>query len=115
MTITKKSPGFRVDQRVSIALDALDDAEKQVIGEIVKDRTHFLASTADRRKVRRITADHPYYALRVPSGLRLIYSRVGDEIVVMDLMHEANIAYGPKGAAETKASGTTKGRAEKAK
>ncbi len=30
--------------------------------------------------------------LSVPSGLRLIYSRVGDEIVVMDLMHKANLA-----------------------
>jgi hypothetical protein len=110
MPITKKSPGYQVDQRVSIALDALDDAEKQAIGDILKDRAHFLASTADPRKVRRITEDHPLYALSVPAGLRLIYSRVGDEIVVMDLMHKANLAHERKSHAETERSETTKAR-----
>jgi hypothetical protein len=92
MVVTRKSPGYQVDQRVAIALDALDDEPKREIGEMIKDRAHFLASLGESRKTRRISEDDPVFALSVPSGLQLIFSRVGDEIVVMDLMHEANLA-----------------------
>ena len=120
MAVTRKSPGYQVDQRVAIALDALDDEPKRAIGETIKDRDHFLASLGESREIRRISVDDPVFALSVPSGLRLIYSRVGDEIVVMDLMHEANlVGCRPRGGAGPRASGTrtarTTTRAEKAK
>jgi hypothetical protein len=103
MAVSKNSPNYQVDGRVSIALDALDDEPRQAIAGIITDRVHFLASTADRRKVRRISKDHPFYSLRVPSGLRIIYSKVGDEIVVMDLMHQATLdQYGPKASQATR-------------
>jgi hypothetical protein len=112
MAVMQKTPGYRVDQRVSIALDALDEDEQRAIRRIIKDRAHFLASAADRRKVRRISKTHPFYALSVPSGLRLIFSKVGDEVVVMDLMHEAVLAgYGPRRGASAKGSGTRRVRA----
>jgi len=87
------SPGYQVDRRVSIQLNALDQEEQQAILDIIQDRAHFLAITADRRKVRRISKKNPFYALELPAGLLLIYSQVGDEIVVMDLMHEKVLAF----------------------
>jgi hypothetical protein len=91
MTGVKMSPGYQVDGRVSIALDALDDQRKQAVGGVITDRAHFLASTADSRKVRRISKNQPFYSLEVPSGLRIIYSQVGDDIGVMDLMSQATL------------------------
>jgi hypothetical protein len=111
MTVAKKLPGFEVDLRVSIQLDALDPEMQRAICDIVQDRAHFLASTADRRKVRRISKTKPLFALKLPSGLRLIYSQVGDEIVVMDLLHEKVLAFlRGEGTDKPKKSGTRKAR-----
>jgi hypothetical protein len=52
MAIVKKPmQGFKIDGRVSIALDALTEKQKKAVGGVLTDRDHFLASTADRRKV----------------------------------------------------------------
>jgi hypothetical protein len=112
MTVTRKSPGYRIDGRVSIALNALDEKQKQAVTGVLTDRARFVASTADRRKVRKISKDDPLYALSIPSGLRIIYSRVGDDIVVMDLMHKANLVdSGRRKAVKATASGTKTARA----
>jgi hypothetical protein len=103
----KKSPDFQVDGRVSIALDALDDKQKRAVGGVIIDRDHFIASTADSRKVRRISRNDPFYALKVPSGLRIIYSKVGDDIVVMDLMHQVTLdTYGQRNVPTAKKRAT---------
>ena len=110
MAVTRKTPGYQVDGRVTIALDALDDTQKQAVGEVITDRAHFLASTADTKKVRRISRDRPLYTLKVPSGLRIVYSQVGDDIVVMDLMRQATLdRYGSK-ISKPKTSETKKNR-----
>jgi hypothetical protein len=99
MPVVKKSPGFKVDGRVSIALDALDDKQKLAVGAIITDRAHFLKSTSESGKVQRISKESPLYSLKVPPGLRIIYSQVGDEIVVMDLMRQATLdRFGRKGS-----------------
>ena len=111
MAVVKNSPGYQVDGRVSIALDALDDKQKRAVGGVISDRAQFLASTADSRKVRRISKDQPLYTIKVPSGLRIIYSKVGDEIVVMDLMRQATLdRYGRK-ASKARNGGPKKVRA----
>ena len=120
MTVTQESPGYKVDRRVSIALDALDPEEQETITAIIKDRAHFLANTADRRKVRRISQKEPFYALTIPYELRIIDSQVGDDIVVMDLMHRLNLAEnGPRQPAKATRKDTrtvhTASRAVKAK
>jgi hypothetical protein len=112
MTVAKKSPGYQVDLRVSIQLDALDQDEQRAILDVIQDRAHFLATTADRRKVRRISKTKPLFALKLPRGLRLIYSQVGDEIIVMDLLHEKVLAFFRGEATDKpKRSGTRKARA----
>jgi hypothetical protein len=104
MKLTKDSPGYSVDGRVAIGLDVLDDDEKQAVLGIIADRERFLASTANSTNVRKISTKRPVYALKGPAGLLIIYSRVGDEIVVIDLMRQETLdRYGPKIA---KAKGT---------
>jgi hypothetical protein len=113
MPITKKqrSPGFEVDGRVSIALDALDDAQKQALGGVLSDRDHFIASTASGRNVTTISKNNQFYALRAPGGLRIIYSKVGDDIVVMDVMRQATLdRYGSRKTAKAKVNGAKKVR-----
>jgi hypothetical protein len=113
MAFLKNSPGFQIDGRVSIALDALDDQQKQAVSGVISDRDHFLASVANSRRVRRISKDQSLYTLNVPSGLRIIYSKVGDDIVIMDLMMQATLDF--FGQKKTKAkpvgTGTKKVRA----
>jgi hypothetical protein len=87
---------------------------------LVKDRAHFLANTADRRKVRKISEKEPFYALTILYDLRMIYSQVGDDIVVMDLMHSTVLAeYGPRRPARATGNDTqtvrTASRAKKAR
>jgi hypothetical protein len=108
MPVIKKSPGYQIDGRVSIALDALDDNQKRVVESALIDRAHFVSRIADTSKVRRITTDDPLYALSIPSGLRIIYSQVGDDIVVMDLMRKATLDWYWQGE-------TTKGKRNGAK
>jgi len=92
MAITKKpAQGYHVDRRVSIGLDALDDTQKRAVGEVIMDRDHFLAHAADRRKVETISERGSVYALRVPSGLNIIYKVSGDDIEVLDLMGEETL------------------------
>jgi len=108
MAVPKKSPDYQIDGRVSIALDALDELQKQAVAGVISDRDHFIASTADSRKVRKVSKNDPFYALKGPSGLRIIYSKVGDNIVIMDLMHQATLdRYARPNASKAKNSGST--------
>jgi hypothetical protein len=98
MAMTKKSAGgYHVDRRVSIGLDALDDAQKRAVGEVIIDRDHFLAHTVDRRNVETISKRESVYALSVPTGLNIIYKMSGEGIEVLDLMGNATLRkYGAK-------------------
>ena len=87
MAITRKpAQRYHVDGRVAIGLDALNDAQKKAVGDVIIDRDHFLAHVADRRKVETISKKMSLYALSVPSGLNLIYKDSGGDIEVLDLM-----------------------------
>jgi len=113
MPVTKKqrSPGFEIDDRVSIALDALDDKQKQALGGVLSDRDHFLASTASGRNVKKISKNNEFYALKAPDGLRIIYTHVGDNIVVIDVMRQETLdLYGRRKVTKAKGNGTKKVR-----
>ena len=102
------SPGYQIDGRVSIAMDALNEQQKRAVDRVIADREHFVASTRDGRKVRKISRTRPLYALSVPTGLRIIFSKVGNDIVVMDLMWQAMLdRYGHKRAVKPKRASST--------
>ncbi|WP_210420270.1 hypothetical protein [Aquisphaera giovannonii] len=89
--MSRRSPAYQIDGRVSIALDALDERQRRAVGAMIANRDRFLESTSDPSRIRKISRTRPLYALEAPDGLRVIYSHVGDEIVVMDLMHQATL------------------------
>jgi hypothetical protein len=92
MSITlKSSAGYQIDDRVSIALDALDSKQQGAVGRVLSDREHFLTHTSKRHRVRRISKSQPVYAVSVPPGLDIIYKVSGDAIEVIDLMGSATL------------------------
>lgn len=97
MAVIDKAPSYRVDGRVSIAMDALDEKQKKAVCGVISDPAHFLKSVSDSKRVQKLSKDKHIYTIKVPSGLRIVYSRVGDEIVVLDLMRQATLSrYGRK-------------------
>ena len=93
MAMAKKPPyEFRVDDRVHIGLDALDDSQKKAVHKAIMDRDHFLAHAADRRNVETISKKESIYAVSVPVGLRIIYKVSGEDIEILDLVGEENCA-----------------------
>ena len=85
------SPGFRIDGRVSIALDALSEKQKEIVSGLLSDRERFVAGTAERHKNRKVSESDPIYALCATTGLNIIYSLSGDDIEVLDLMGDATL------------------------
>ncbi len=93
---TKPASGYHVDERVSIALDALDEKQRKAVGKVIRDRDHFLAYAADRDKLQ-ISKKRSVYALGVATDLRIIYQISGEDIEVLDLMGEGILRrYGAK-------------------
>ena len=110
MSIVKRSHGYKVDSRVSIALDALDDVQKRAIGSVITDRDHFIQNIMDPRKVQRLSERDSLYSLKIPSGLRIIYSRKGEDIEVIDLMRQVTLDRFGRKTAKTKNVKTKKTR-----
>ena len=54
--------GFHIHRRVSFGLDALSEEEKRTIRDVLSDRDHFVASTANPGKVRKVSRSEPVYA-----------------------------------------------------
>jgi hypothetical protein len=95
--IEKPGKGFHIQKRVFIGFDVLTEEEKQTVGDVLRDRDHFVASTADLSKVRKLSKSEPVYALSILSWLNIIYKVSGEEIEVLDLMSDAILRrYGPK-------------------
>ncbi len=93
MATIDQSPEFRVERRVRIGLDALDDWEKEVIGPLIGDRERFLAAQADPGRVEKISDEQSLYTLSLPSDLRLVFSKIGETIVIVDLMNKEFLDY----------------------
>ncbi len=87
--VDKTARGFQVDERVWIALDALDDSEKRAVEGILLDQSHFAAAMADRSKVKRISRTRLVFALDVTPLLYVIYKVSVERIEVLDLMGKA--------------------------
>ena len=102
---------YKVEGRVSIALDALDEKRKEVVKKVLMDRENFVASTIGPRRSRRISRKRPIYSLKGPDGLRIIYSKKNDKIIVMDLMQERTLRqFGPGSGIGSRIQGTSKPR-----
>ena len=106
MPVAKNSPGYQVDRRVSIGIDALDKPEQDAISSMIADRERFMTVAADSRKVRKLSKDRPLYSLRGPADLRILFTKVNDEIVVTDLMRQVTLDRLRPKRSKPKASGS---------
>ena len=79
---------FEVDPGVRIGLDALKPDDRRAVEEAIRSKENFLARIAEPGQVFRLRPNDPYLALKVTPRLRLIYTREGDRIEVVDLMNQ---------------------------
>jgi hypothetical protein len=79
---------FEVDPGIRIGLDALTPEDRRAVEEAIRSKETFLARIADPDQVFRLRPNDPYLALKVTPRLRLIYTREGDHIEVVDLMNQ---------------------------
>jgi hypothetical protein len=87
-SITNDVKDFEVDPRIGIGLDALTPEDRRSVEEATRSKENFLARISDPSQVFRLRPSAPYHALKIGSSLRLIYTREGDRIDVVDLMNQ---------------------------
>jgi hypothetical protein len=87
-----REKGFEIDRRVAIAMDALTPKQQEGLGQVLRDKAHFIQYASVPGRTQRLLAKEPVYKMKVgSSGLRLIYSVVGDDIAVLDVMHKTTM------------------------
>jgi hypothetical protein len=79
---------FEVDPGIKVGLDALRPEDRRAVEEAIRSKESFLARISDPSQVFRLRPKDPYIALKVTPRLRLIYTREGDRIQVVDLMNQ---------------------------
>jgi hypothetical protein len=94
----EREKGFEIDRRVTIAMDALTPSQKVVLDLILHDKENFVKYASVPGRAHRLSANEPVYKMEVGSaGLQLIYSMIGDDIDVLDIMHKKTMnRFGPK-------------------
>ena len=102
---------FVVEPIVKIGLDALSPEERQIVQDAIRSKANFLALIADPKKVERLRPTAPYYMLKITPELRLIYTREGDRIDVLDVRNQAWLdRYGSKSSERAQAQSAPKNK-----
>jgi hypothetical protein len=84
--------GFRVNRRVNIAIDALSAGQKAALEPVLRTKQSFVAHATRRGATEPLSATKPLFSMRVGAGgLRVIFTRDGDDIVVQDIMQKATV------------------------
>ena len=92
-TVEQPVQNFKVERSVLIGLDALKDQERKAIGKILESKESFVAKIDQGR---RLAEGSRFFSLPAPGGLRIIYSKDQNNIVVVSLMLEEVLdQYGP--------------------
>ena len=79
---------FEVDPGIRIGLGALTPEDRRAVEEAIRSKGDFLARIVDPSRVFRLRPKDPYIALKVTPRQRLIDTRDGDRIEVVDLMNQ---------------------------
>jgi hypothetical protein len=80
---------FLVDRRVRIAMDAMAPKEQVAVQRVLRDKDVFVAHEKQRGATKKIPKSNYLYVMNAGPGLRVIYSKHGDQIVVQDVMRKA--------------------------
>ena len=82
---------FQIDQRVAIAMDALEPDQKASLNSALCSKANFIAQASSPGRSERLSNSKDVYVLRVENGLRVFYSKSGDKIVILDVMRKATM------------------------
>ena len=82
---------FQIDSRVAIAMDALTGKQKDALNSVLRSKEAFLAHAAGPGGSRKLSSAEALYKIRAGQGLRVFYSMVDDNIVVLDVMRKATM------------------------
>ena len=80
---------FQIDRRVRIAIDAMAPKERSVMHRVLEDKDNFVAHERQKGAIKKLSKSNYFYVLNAGSGLRVIYSKHGDQIIVQDVMRKA--------------------------
>ncbi len=86
---TKK--GFQINRRVGIAMDALSPSQKAAVESVLQDKEVFVAYAKRPGVTRKLSASKPLYSMRARGGMRIIFTKQDENIVVQDIMRKATI------------------------
>lgn len=87
-----KQRGLEIDRRVGIAMSVLPTSQKDAVRRIISSPRAFAHAAARPGRVRHLhTSGQPLYMMRVSPSLRLVYTRVGDTVYVVDLVEQATL------------------------
>ena len=82
---------FQIDQRVAIAMDALEPDQKASLNSALRSKANFIAQASSPGRSERLSNSKDVYVLRVENGLRVFDSKSGDKIVILDVMRKATM------------------------
>lgn len=98
---------FQVDPRVTIALDAMTPSQKGALQPVLRDKEEFIAQAS--RTGRKVSAKKPLYRMTAGQDLRVYYSQVGGNIVVLDVLRKTTMdRLAPKKKSTKKAKAASK-------
>jgi hypothetical protein len=82
---------FQIDRRVAIAMDALTVGQRAALESVLCSRERFVAHASGPGRSEKLSSKKPLYKMRAGQGLRVFYSLVDDNIVVLDVMRKATM------------------------
>ncbi len=83
--------GFKVDQRVGIAIDALSADQKAALEPILESRQRFVDHSNLRGRTQELSGSERLYATNAGLGMRVIFTVQDENIIVLDVMRKATM------------------------
>jgi hypothetical protein len=83
--------GLWIDRRATMTLNAFPPEDQARVRSTLG---HLLGPTALEEmggRVHRLPADEPLYSIRVPPDIRVIFTRRGDTIIVVDILRRGTL------------------------
>jgi hypothetical protein len=112
--MAETSYNLQMNRLAAWTLDAFPPEDQRRIRSALG---HLIGPTALEKlgsRVRRLPTDEPLYSLRVPPGLRIIFSHQGDLVTIRDILRRETIeafaaSSAPKVPADEPSSGSSQG------
>jgi hypothetical protein len=91
MIMTRKKD-LEIHRRVGIAMSVLPSAQRSAVSRVLSSPSAFTHHAADLTNVKKLApAGEKLYVLKVTPQIRLVYSKSGDSIQILDLVERATM------------------------